>query len=161
VKLNDAVWGALFLLLSATILIHVRNFPTIPGQNVGPALFPGVIAAALGVCALLLIARGMAVRRSGGEREQWVALDGWLASPRHVLAFLLVIGVNVFYILLVDKLGFILTGVIYLGALFAAFGVRLRLILPVAIIVTFGIHYSFYKVLKVPLPWGLLQGVAW
>lgn len=159
-RLNDAVWGALLLLLSATILFHIRNFPTIPGQNVGPALFPGVIATALGVCALLLIARGIAIKR-GGEGARWVAFDGWLGSPRHVLAFVLVIGVNVFYILLVDRLGFILTGVIYLAALFAVFGVRVRAIAPIAIVVTLGIHYSFYKLLKVPLPWGLLQGIAW
>jgi len=54
-KVNDAVWGALFLLLSIAILLHVQSFPRIPGQNVGPALFPGVIAAGLAVCALLLI----------------------------------------------------------------------------------------------------------
>ena len=41
-KLNDAVWGALFALLGAAILWHVQGFPRIPGQNVGPALFPGV-----------------------------------------------------------------------------------------------------------------------
>ena len=160
-KLNDAVWGALFLLLSATILLHVRNFPTIPGQNVGPALFPGVIAAALGACALILIAKGIGARKSGGERAQWIAFDEWVRSPRHVLAFLLAIGVNVFYILAVDKLGFIITGVIYLAALFTVFGVRLRSILPLAIVITLGIHYSFYKLLKVPLPWGVLQNWAW
>ena len=27
--------------------------------------------------------------------------------------------------------------------------------------VTLIIHYVFYKLLRVPLPWGLLQGVAW
>ena len=43
-----------------------------------------------------------------------------MRSPRHILALMLVIGVNVFYILLVDLLGFIPTGVIYLAALFAA-----------------------------------------
>ena len=109
-KLNDAVWGALFLLLSATILFHVRNFPNIPGQNVGPALFPGVLATALAACALLLIAKGIAARRSGGERAQWIASTSGSRSPRHVLALFVVIGVNVFYILLVDRLGFILTG---------------------------------------------------
>ena len=43
-KLNDAVWGALLILFSAAVLIHVQGFPTIPGQKVGPALFPGVLA---------------------------------------------------------------------------------------------------------------------
>ena len=47
-KLNDAVWGALFILLSAALLVHVQSFPTIPGQKVGPALFPGIIAVGLG-----------------------------------------------------------------------------------------------------------------
>jgi putative tricarboxylic transport membrane protein len=23
------------------------------------------------------------------------------------------------------------------------------------------IHYAFYKLLRVPLPWGVLQGIAW
>ena len=73
----------------------------------------------------------------------------------------LVIAVNVLYILLVDTLGFIPTAVIYLSVLFAAFGVSPRWNLPIAIIVTLLIHYSFYKMLKVPLPWGVLTRVAW
>ena len=35
------------------------------------------------------------------------------------------------------------------------------LILPVAIGVTLFIHTIFYKLLRVPLPWGLLQGMIW
>ena len=84
-----------------------------------------------------------------------------MRSPRHILALSLVIGVNVFYILVVDRLGFIPTGVIYLAALFAVFGVTARWILPLAMVVTLVIHYSFYKLLKVPLPWGLLERFAW
>ena len=66
-----------------------------------------------------------------------------------------------FYVLLVDRLGFIPTGIIYLAVLFAAFGVRAVWILPVAIVLTLAIHTAFYKLLKVPLPWGLLQGFVW
>jgi putative tricarboxylic transport membrane protein len=160
-KINDAVWGAFFLLLSVAILVHVQSFPAMPGQRVGPALFPGVIATALSVCALLLIATGIAARRRAGERAPWLAAEGWMRSPRHVLAFFLVIGVNVFYILLVDRLGFILTGTIYLSLLFAVFGVRFRNNLPLALVTTLVIHYAFYKLLRVPLPWGLLQNWAW
>ena len=32
---------------------------------------------------------------------------------------------------------------------------------PIALIVTLLSHYAFYKLLRVPLPWGLLQGIAW
>src|SRR6058998_2251127 len=112
-KLNDAVWGALLIFFSAAVLIHVQGFPTIPGQKVGPALFPGVLAVALAVCAAVLIVKGLASRAQGGERARWMELDGWTRSHRHVVAFAAVLGVNAFYILLVDRLGFILTGIVY------------------------------------------------
>jgi putative tricarboxylic transport membrane protein len=160
-KVNDAVWGALLLLLSAALLVHVQSFPRIPGQQYGPALFPGVIAAALAICAALLIVKGLAARTHGHERAQWIALEPWTRSHRHLAAFALTLGVNVFYILAVARLGFIPTGVIYLAALFAVFGVRARWILPLALAATLVIHTAFYKFLRVPLPWGLLEPVLW
>ena len=160
-KINDAIWGALLLLLSVAILIHIQSFPNIPGQKIGPSLFPGFVAVALGTCALILIVTGLAARRRGAGEAQWIGTEPWIRSPRHILALILVIGVNVFYILLVDLLGFIPTGVIYLAALFAVFGVSARWIVPLAMIVTLVIHYSFYKMLRVPLPWGLLERFAW
>jgi putative tricarboxylic transport membrane protein len=161
VKLNDAVWGALFILLSVALLVHVQSFPTIPGQKIGPALFPGIIAIGLAVCGTLLIVKGLAVRAQQPEHARWLTFAPWVGSRRHVLAFFMVIAVNVFYILLVDTLGFIPTAVIYLAVLFAVFGVSPRWNPPIAIIVTVLIHYSFYKMLKVPLPWGVLTGIAW
>ena len=44
-KLNDAVVGLVLLALAAAVWVAVRDFPNIPGQNVGPALFPTLIAA--------------------------------------------------------------------------------------------------------------------
>ena len=160
-KINDAIWGALLLLLSVAILIHIQSFPNITGQKIGPSLFPGFIAVGLATCALALIATGLAARRGDGKQAAWIDGEPWMRSPRHIAALALVIGVNVFYILFVDVLGFIPTGVIYLAALFAVFGVRTRWILPLALIVTLAIHYSFYKLLRVPLPWGLLERFAW
>jgi putative tricarboxylic transport membrane protein len=160
-KLNDAVWGVVLLLFSAVLLVHVQSFPKIPGQQVGPALFPGFLAIGLAVCGVLLVIKGLASHRVKGERAEWVAFADWTRSRKHVLAFALTIGVNILYILAVDKLGFIPIGVVYLGLLFWVYGVAVKWIVPLAIIMTLGIHYAFYKLLKVPLPWGILQGVAW
>jgi putative tricarboxylic transport membrane protein len=160
-KINDAVWGVLLLVLSVAILVHVQGFPNIPGQKVGPALFPGVVAAGLAICALALIAAGARARWRTGANAPWIGVEAWMRSPRHIAALALVVGVNTLYILFVDRLGFVPTGVIYLAALFAVFRVRPRWIFPLALITTLVIHYSFYKLLKVPLPWGLLQRFAW
>jgi putative tricarboxylic transport membrane protein len=160
-KLNDAVWGAVLILFSAVILVHVQSFPKIPGQQVGPALFPGFLALGLGVCGVILVLKGLAVRRAGGASADWATFAGWIRSRHHLLAFALTVGVNIFYIFAVNALGFILTGFVYLATLFWVFGVRARWIVPLAVLVTLVIHYAFYKLLKVPLPWGLLQGIAW
>jgi putative tricarboxylic transport membrane protein len=158
-RLNDAVWGALVLLLSAAIFFAIRNFPTIPGQAYGPALFPGVVASGLLVCGVGLVYKGLAARRT--ERVAWLAWDPWIHSRRHAIAFLVVVGINVLYIALVERLGFVVMGVVYLAALFTVFRVRGRFVLPLAVAVTLVIHYAFYKLLHVPLPWGILERVAW
>jgi len=160
-KLNDAVWGALLLLFSVVLFVHVQSFPTIPGQRFGPAMFPGILAVGLAVCSVLLVVKGLAARREGGERAQWLGFEPWTTQGRYVVAFLVTIGVNVFYILTVDRLGFIVVGMLYLTALFWVYGVPRKWLLPIALIVTLGIHYAFYKLLRVPLPWGLLNGIAW
>lgn len=160
-KLNDAVWGALFALLGAAILWHVQGFPRIPGQNVGPGLFPGVLAVALLVSGALLIASGLKARRADGAASRWAVAPDWLRSQRHLLAFAVLVASNVFYLLAVDRLGFLLTAFVYLAALMGVLRVRLALVLPVALIMALAIHYAFYKLLRVPLPWGVLQGIAW
>jgi len=162
VKLNDAVWGALFALLGAAILWHVQGFPRIPGQNVGPGLFPGVLAVAMLVCGAILIATGLKARRgAGGATFRWAVAPEWLRSRRHVLAFAVLVASNVFYLLVVDRLGFLLTAFVYLAALMWVLRVRLVVAVPVALIMALAIHYAFYKLLRVPLPWGVLQGIAW
>jgi putative tricarboxylic transport membrane protein len=161
VKLDDTVWGALFALLGAAILWHVQGFPRIPGQNVGPALFPGVLAAAMLVCGAILIATGLKARRSAGTASPWAAAPEWLRSRRHVLAFVVLVAANVLYLLAVDRLGFLLTAFVYLAALMWVLRVRLAVAVLVAFLMALAIHYAFYKLLRVPLPWGVLQGIAW
>jgi putative tricarboxylic transport membrane protein len=151
-KINDAIFGAIFVLLGAVVLVHVQKFPMIPGQQVGPALFPGSIAVGIGICGLLLIASGLRHRAS----QPWFVAEEWTRSTRHVVAFLAVIVSTVAYIYLADVLGFLIVGPVILLVLFLLFGVRPRLAVIVAIVSAFVIWYAFYKLLRVPLPWGVL-----
>jgi len=161
VKINDALWGALFALLGAAILWHVQGFPRIPGQNVGPALFPGVLAVAMLVCGAILIVSGLKARRADRGSLRWAVAPEWLRSRRHVLAFAVLVASNVFYLLAVDWLGFLPTAFVYLAALMWVLRVRPAIAVLVAFLMALAIHYAFYKLLRVPLPWGVLQGLAW
>ncbi len=154
-KFNDAVSGALLLALALAILFNVSAFPTIPGQNVGPSLFPSVLASLLAVCALPLILEGLS------SAQPWCELGEWMRSAHHLRNFLLTLGCLLFYIVASDALGFIVCGTLILGVLFLAFSVRVQLVLPLALLVTLVIHAAFYKGLRVPLPWGILQPLQW
>jgi len=154
VKFNDAILGAVFLALSIAVLVHIQGFPNIPGQKIGPGAFPGLIAAILAFCSVALIWRGFQ------DKTPLVAVGAWLASPRHVRNFLVVIGALVFYIFAAELLGFLLCGALILIALFLTLRVRPALAVPLALVLPVFIHVIFYKVLRVPLPWGVLP-VLW
>jgi putative tricarboxylic transport membrane protein len=82
-------------------------------------------------------------------------------GPRGILRATLVIGAVVFYALAVETVGFFITAPVFLAVLFGAFGVRRRWIVPLAAGVTLTLHFAFYTLLRVPLPWGWLEGMAW
>lgn len=156
-KINDAISGVLLLVLALTVLFNISSYPPIPGQNIGPAAFPGLLAGLLVVCSLGLIWRGL----RPGNRGDWVVIGAWFRSHYHRRNFLLTNAGLLFYILASDALGFIPTSVLLLAMLFWALRVRLARILPLAVGVTLLIHTIFYKGLRVPLPWGILLPMQW
>jgi putative tricarboxylic transport membrane protein len=155
-KINDAIFGAIFLLLGVVIVVHVQAFPKIPGQQVGPALFPGLISAGLAVCGLLLIVSGVRHR----AQHPWHEMADWMRSPRHVIGFGAIVVGLVAYILLAQSVGFLLLAPILLLVWFKVLGVRTGMAIIVAIVATLLIWYAFYKLLRVPLPWGVLTKFA-
>jgi putative tricarboxylic transport membrane protein len=155
VKINDSVVGAFLIALALAILVHIQSYPLIPGQNYGPALFPGVIAVGLIGCGVLLVVRGLRARPPLFE-----ILD-WMRNPVTLTNFLAVCAVLVFYVIAADPLGFMPTAALCLLALFLKLKVRLLPAVIVAISSTLVIHFLFYKLLRVPLPWGVLERFAW
>lgn len=155
-KFNDALLGIVFLALSVAVLVAIQGYPRIPGQSIGPGAFPGLIALLLGGCSIALIWRGWRER----SRQPLVAMGAWLGSPRHLANFLIATGALAFYVLAADQLGFLICGAVILLALFLALRVKPLLAVPLALGLPVLIHLIFYKLLRVPLPWGVLP-VLW
>jgi len=151
-KLNDAVFGAIFLALSLLVLWSIQSYPRIPGQNVGPAAFPGVVAAVLAACSVLLIVQGVRARNG----TPWFERGAWTSEPRQLVAFAVTVGGLLLYVLASEKVGFLITGTVMLASLMLALRVRVVTAIVVAVVATMVIHIAFYKGLRVPLPWGVL-----
>ena len=156
-KLSDAVFGLLLLALGAAVIAVVSAYPTIAAQRVGPSLFPGLIALGLVIGGLILIVSGVRKRAT----VPWLRFEPWVRSPRHVAGVVGVISSVVFYIVAVDWLGFYLTALLILTVCLRLFGVRMGRSFVIAVIATFVIHFAFYKLLRVPLPWGVFTNFAW
>lgn len=174
-KSNDVPIGAGLLVLALLILWHVSSFPPAPGQPYNAALFPGLAAGGLAIAAIALMVSGVRKRKDDRKAAEEAAapdLETLTAGqdaevlqtaevPSRMLAILVTAGAIGFYLLAANFLGFIITGAIILAVLMWSYGVRLMVLVPVSIIGAVLIHLAFYKLLSVPLPWGLLQPFAW
>lgn len=151
---RDSVAGVIVCVVGVAAAAYAQTFPPMPGQRVGPGFFPTVVG-------LLLAGLGAGLLLAPSRPEAAVATTPPPAAPRVSLGFVAVVGMLVFYAFAADRLGFFITGTVFLGTLLLVFGVRPRWAVPVALGVTLAMHYAFYTLLRVPLPWGILDAIAW
>jgi putative tricarboxylic transport membrane protein len=158
-QLSDRITGGVIATLGSVAFYYGSKLPPVPGQQVGPSAFPMVVGAGLAICGVLIVLgvgrhfeqvaeADLAEHTAPELLEPLPAWRSWLA--------LLPPGLVFFYALASERLGFLPTaGLIVLAAAFA-FGARAKLAVPLALAAPFVINLIFLKLLRVPLPGGLL-----
>lgn len=155
-RLNDVILGALVLVLGLAVVVGSQMLPAMPGQDVGPSLFPTIIGAGFIVCGGYIALRG---------RDEWrvqppVSLDIWRGDRRKVVAVVWLVGGMVVYIAAFDWVGFILLSMVYVGGLMLVLGVRPLPAVGWSLGMTFFVFELFTRMLYVPLPGGILGNVG-
>lgn len=151
-QVSDRISGATLVALGFAAVMGGWQQPAMPGQDVGPAVFPMVVGSGLVLCGAAI---AFGIGRSFEEEEKLVSgapSRGALWGLRALLPPLLLL----FYVLVVESLGFLPTAAIVILATSLALGAAARLAIPVALIAPFAVHLVFYKLLRVPLPAGIL-----
>jgi putative tricarboxylic transport membrane protein len=156
-RLNDAVPGVALILFALAVMAYTRTFPATYGQQIGPDLFPIIIGCGLLVCGIILVMSGIASRKT----KPLIMLGDWAGDSSAVINVLLVPAAMIFYILASHWLGFVLSSMIILVTLLYRFGAGPVTSISVALVTTLVIQQVFVGVLLVPLPWGLLEPIAW
>lgn len=155
-RVADWVFGLILLIGAGLIFQQAAGFPSMPGQDYGPALIPSIVATGFALCGLSLVYSGIR------ERAPVFALDPEARRPGRIFDWFLTIGMVVFTILAWDALGFQLTSTITLTVLIARYRQgRLLSSLLVAVIGTLVIDWLFRRMLLVPLPLGPFTGWMW
>jgi putative tricarboxylic transport membrane protein len=157
--LADRLSGSAIAMLGAAAFFYGSKLPPVPGQQVGPSAFPMVVGAGLVLCGALIVlgigrhfeevAEADLVSHTAPEvLEPLPAWRSWLA--------LLPPALLIFYALASEALGFLPTAAIMVLVASTAFGAKPKLSIPLALIAPFVINLIFLKLLRVPLPGGLL-----
>ena len=145
----DRWLGLALALLATAILWSARSFPAVPGQKVGAGFLPAIVGVGLLLGGIGLVMRSLRTDASAPG----AALP---AAERYGSAAVIVV-VSLVYIFGADTIGFLLLSPLCLVAVFRALRVHWTAALLWAVGGTLVVHLGFYKLLRVPLPWGLLR----
>jgi putative tricarboxylic transport membrane protein len=162
-RLPDRLIGLLTFGLGAVAAYAGSRLPPVPGQQIGPNVFPLVVGVGLCLCGLMIAFQighsfeaeaeaDLAAHSDLPTEEEVLASSGALYKLRILIPPALI----VFYALTVDRLGFYVTSALVIGTAGLVFGGRARLAVPIALIAPVLVHLVFYKLLRVPLPAGLI-----
>ncbi len=146
----DTLAGVLLAFLGSYVFLAARTFPNLSGGYPGPGLFPQLLGILLGLSGAALVVNGV-LTGTGFRRVPLIT-----ASRREKTnAFLIVLAV-LFYILMVERLGFAAVTLLILVGLMLRLGVPARWSVALGIGLTFLLYVLFGRLLRVPLPGGLV-----
>ena len=148
-KKNDIVFGSIFIALGIFIFTQTFFYPSLEKGHPGPGLFPNLLAILFIIFGGVLILKARRPSATGGEEG---------ASPMHkkVTNAFFVLGIIIVYVVAVDKVGFLVTSAVLLFILMKKLGAPAMRSAIASICITLFINIMFLKILRVPLPPGIL-----
>lgn len=156
-KISDRLTGCFLLVLATAILLQARSFPMIPGQSIGSGLMPTIVAIGLAICAVILIAKDVVT----APRSKLAEPGDWITDRWRLMRVAIVLLGTASFIPFLDVIGFPVLSIAVLLAFLLSLRVPVLTAVLVSVTASLAIHTLFSKVFLVPLPWGVLQSVAW
>ena len=158
-QLSDRVTGSFLIALGAAAAYGGSRLPPVPGQQVGPDVFPLVVGLGLCLCGGLIAFSIGRHFEEEAEADLAAHADATVTQPVSFWRGLMALtppALLLFYVVSAERLGFLLSAaaIVFLATL--ALGGRLRLAIPLAVGGPLFVHLVFSKLLRVPLPAGLL-----
>jgi putative tricarboxylic transport membrane protein len=164
-RLSDRATGLFMVALGGLAAYGGSRLSPVPGQQIGPNVFPLVVGIGLAICGGM-IAFGIGRHYEEEAEADLAKITGQIAMESgevdeppawwRGLKALVPPALLLFYVLAVERLGFLPTAAAMVLVTSLALGARLRLAVPLAIGAPLFVNLVFSKLLRVPLSSGLL-----
>lgn len=150
-KISDTIVGAGFVAAGALIIAGTLNYPSLDGGHPGPALFPRILGTLMAAFGGLVGLQGLRARDES-EDVHWAGL---YRNTGFVNALFVLAGVLA-YILLAERLGYLIMGSLIMFVIMWRIQVPALRALVIAVVFNNLVYLLFAKVMRVPLPLGLV-----
>lgn len=147
-KLSDTILGTGAAALGTATFLETLGFPKMPGGAPGPALFPQILSVLLVGLGITVVVQSL--RPHPGENNHYEPAAIFRAGA--VLVFIAL------YVAFVQKLGFLITATLIMLGMMLMLRVRPWVALPSALGIALFSMVLFERILRVPLPPGILGG---
>ncbi len=159
--ISDKLSGLMLIGLGGAAAYGGSLLPPVPGQQVGPNVFPMVVGGGLVLCgAMIALGIGSVLEC---EAEADLAAHTDKPAPVEARSSLVIAAKTLLppalllaYVYCADVIGFVPAAFAIVLAVSLAMGARLKLALPLALVAPVLVQLIFVKLLRVPLPPGLL-----
>lgn len=146
-RLHDKLLGLLCVGLGALLFALTLHFPAMPGQKVGPPLFPRLIGVGLVLCGLVIA--WQARHRPG----PWAVVSDSLRG-RGAAGFAVMLGAVLLYQLTAERVGFVPAATVVVALVAQWLGVRAWRAWALGVVSALVLQWFFGTLMRVPLPRG-------
>lgn len=159
--LGSLLTGGFCLVVWILIPVAVPVPKSIKVAALSPDFWPKIIAAGLAIMGLVLIAQGAIrlVRERAETIEKTMTEAAPAAGRRSVFMRTagIMVGLLVYY-KIVEPLGIVVSSILAIIVFALLYGERrLKMLIPIAVLLPIGLYYFFVKVANIPMPLGLFD----
>ena len=150
-KKNDVLAGLVFIALGIFIFTQTVSYPSPEKGHPGPGLFPNLLAI------LFIIFGGVLILKARKPANLSEGNPEIPAAPRRIFNAFFVLAIIVIFLAVVNIVGFLITSAVLCFVLMKRLGVTILKSAIASVVITLFINLMFSKLLRVPLPLGILS----
>lgn len=160
---NTRATGIGFMLLGLVVLALSFRLEGPRHMPHGPGVFPSAIGVLMALAGLV-VALGRDPNKQAATDDQQPRLDAAPGTksqePERILAFIMFAAAPLVYALVLPTIGFLIVTPPLLAVLVIVSGGRWPVAIATGVIGTLLLQTVFQQVMRVPLPWGILEQYA-